>query len=327
MSSAFASHQWPSHGRALIAVGALAALLLSGCGAAASSSSSSRTALRGAAPAQGSSVPGFAGEVKAGAGTPTVLTDAAKPAVGVGPKLTKSASLDLQVKDIAAGAAKVRSVAAGLQALVLSEQIGKGGPGGPGPVPLAGSSEPFGGLGTLTLSVPADQLEVALNRLSAIGTVLARTTTSQDVTAQYVDTTSRLKTMRASVERVRALMAQTTNIGQVVVLEGELSRREADMESLQSQLDALGTSVERSTLAVSLSTPGNEPASETGFGAGLRAGWDAFMASAKGLFTALGALLPFAVFFTLVGAPLLWWRRRRANTPPAATVPGGPEAR
>src|SRR5665647_984963 len=189
--------------------------------------------------------------------------DASKPgsaAVSVGPKLTKSASLDLRVKDISVAAAQVRSIATGLQAQVLSEQIGTGGPGDPKPLSTNGvPSNDFNGFGTLTLSVPADKLDVALDQLAngKIGTVLQRTTSAQDVTSQYVDTESRLKTMRASVDRVRALMAQAKDIGQVVALEGEMSRREADLESLESQLAALKTSVERSTLAVSLSTPSN----------------------------------------------------------------------
>jgi hypothetical protein len=48
--------------------------------------------------------------------------DVAKPEVpvlGVAPKLTKNASLDLRVKDISAAAAQVRGIATGLQALVL----------------------------------------------------------------------------------------------------------------------------------------------------------------------------------------------------------------
>ena len=262
-------------------------------------------------------------EAKSGAGAPGAPADAAKPGsagVSVGPKLTKSASLELRVKDISVAASQVRSIATGLQAQVLSEQIGTGGPGDP--VPLSGnggsSSAPGDGfgLGTLTLSVPADNLGSALDQLGKIGTVLARNTSSQDVTSQYVDTESRLKTMRASVDRVRALMAQAKTLGQVVALESEMSRRQADLESLESQLAALKGSVERSTLAVSLRTPGNETVTENGFLAGLRSGWDAFAASAEGLFTGLGAVLPFAVFFALVGSPLVWWlRRRRASSP------------
>ena len=305
--------------RSLIAIGALTALLLAGCsGTVGPSSTSGDSAVGGVASARVGAEFNSPAGAKSVPGGPPGAADTAKPGapvVGVAPKLAKSASLDLRVKDIGVAAAQVRGIATGLQAQVLSEQIGRGGPGDPRP--LQDGSEPFGGFGTLTLSVPADQLDTALDQLARIGTVLRRNTSSQDVTSQYVDTESRLKTMRASVDRVRALMAQAKDIGQVVALESEMSRRQADLESLESQLDALKTSVERSTLAVSLSTPGNESVTDNGFLAGLRSGWDAFTASARGLFTAVGALLPFAVFFALVGTPLLWWwRRRRANRPP-----------
>jgi len=315
----------------MIATGALTALLLSGCSAGGSTGTSNDAAV-GGAPAQGRTQLDSAGEAKSGAVAPGAPADASKPGsavVSVGPKLTKSASLDLRVKDVSVAAAQVRTIATGLQAQVLNEQIGTGGPGDP--MPLSGKDESSGafiGFGTLTLSVPADQLDTALDQISKqVGTVLRRNTSSQDVTSQYVDTESRLKTMRASVERVRALMAQAKDIGQVVALESEMSRRQADLESLESQLAALKDSVERSTLAVSLSTPGNEPETDNGFLAGLRSGWDAFAASAEGLFTGIGAVLPFAVFFALVGSPLVWWlRRRRANRPPVVPAPGGPAA-
>jgi len=300
----------------LIAAGVLTTLLLAGCSGATTTSSTSGAAGGGVALQDSAQVKG-APEARTGAVAPGAPADASKPGsavASVGPKLTKSASLDLRVKNIRKAAASVRAIATGLQAQVLSEQIGGGLPGDPRP--LAGNGRPpsdFNGFGTLTLSVPADKLDVALDQLSAaqIGTVLQRTTASQDVTAQYVDTQSRLKTMRSSVDRVRALMAQAKDIGQVVVLESELSRREADLESLESQLAALNTAVDRSTLAVSLSTPGNEPVSDNGFLAGLGSGWDAFTASAAGLFKGLGAVLPFAVFFALVGAPIWWWLRHR----------------
>ena len=326
---------WPDlPGRSLVAIGA-AALLLAGCSAGGSdSSTASGGEVSGRVAARDSTQLNLAPESKPGAGGPVAPADAAKrasAAVSVGPKLTKSASLDLRVKEIGAAAAAVRGIAVGLQAQVISEQIGRGGPDDPRP--LSSNGDPstdigglgdLGGFGTLTLSVPADKLDSALDQLSKqVGTVLRRNTSSQDVTAQYVDTESRLKTMRSSVERVRALMAQAKDIGQVVALESEMSRRQGDLESLESQLTALKTSVERSTLAVSLSTPGNEPATDNSFLAGLRSGWDAFTASAAGLFKAIGAALPFAVFLVLVGAPIWWsWSRRRANRP--AHTPAGP---
>jgi hypothetical protein len=318
--------------RSLIAVGALSAVFLAGCGGGGSAGTSTQGTVGRGAPAQGSAgansapvaAPGAPSVSGVSAG-PAEVSGPGAPVIGVGPKLTKSASLDLQVKDIAAAAARVRSIATGLQAQVLSEQIGKGSPGGPRP--LQSEPDPLNGFGTLTLSVPSDQLDTALDQLARVGTVLGRNVSSQDVTFQYVDTESRLKTMRASVDRVRALMVQAKDIGQVVTLESEMSRREADLESLESQLGALKTSVARSTVTVSLSTPGNGPVTHNGFLEGLRSGWDAFTASASGLVTAIGAVLPFALFFALVGTPLVWWlRRRRSNRPPAWPAPDGVSA-
>jgi len=319
--------------RRIFVVGALSALLLSGCSGGGSSSTSAGAAVGGVSPAQDSARVNSAPEAKSVAGAPqagsAAVSKSGTPVVSLGPKLTKSASLDLRVKNISIAAAQVRSIATGLQALVLGEQIGNRGGGNPAPQSSNGeSSDDLGGFGTLTLSVPSDKLDTALDQLGKqVGTVLQRNTTAQDVTSQYVDTQSRLKTMTASVSRVRALMSKAKDLGQVVALEGELSRREADLESLQSQMDALNISVERSTLAVSLSTPGNEPATATGFLGGLRSGWDAFTTSAGGLSTGVGAVLPFAVFFALVGAPIWWsWRRRRPNPQPLMPAPAGPTA-
>ena len=328
--------------RRMTALGALGVLLLAGCSNGGAAPSSVEGAVGGRTSLQdsagGNIAPGYKsdpgaksapGAVSApdgkpvpGAGAAAGPSEVAKrgPVPGVSPKLTKSASLDLQVKDIAAAAARVRSVATGLQAQVLSEQIGRGNPGDPIPLRegtespgIPGDSADLGSFGTLTLSVPADRLDSALDQLAKVGTVLRRNASSQDVTAQYVDTESRLKTMRASVDRVRALMARAKDLGQVVALESEMSRRQADLESLESQRAELKTSAERSTLAVSLSTPtkADDPVTAGGFSDGLGAGWDAFTASASGLFTAIGAVLPFAVFFAVVGAPLVWWLRRR----------------
>jgi Domain of unknown function (DUF4349) len=310
---------------AIGAISAVCAIVLAGCGGAGTSTSSG--AAGGVAPAPDSAaLSDRANAAKSAPGAPVgqaAVSRTGTPIVGIGPELTMSASLDLRVKDIGAAAARVRRIGAGLQAIVLSEQLGKGGPGDA--TPLSGSGESstrFGGLGTLTLSVPADKLDAALDQLTAGVTVLQRSTSSQDVTSQYVDTQSRLKTMSASVERVRALMSLAKDLGQVVALESEMSRREADLESLESQLDALKNSVERSTLTVSLSTAGNEPVTDNAFLAGLRSGWDAFTASASGLLKAVGALLPFVLFMSLLAAPLWpWWRRRQGQQPPVIPTP------
>ncbi|MGN6636964.1 MAG: DUF4349 domain-containing protein [Oryzihumus sp.] len=314
----------PRRGRLAAVAGALLVAALAGC----SSSGNSASSSAGAASEAGG--PSVSGDQKAPAasgsgGSPG--SQAVTQVVAAERKITRTASLSIQVKDVAGAATAVHVIVDGLDGFVLNEQLGKD--GGPQPLPGATPSQAFNGFGTITVSVPADKLDTTLDQLARVGTVLSRSTTSQDVTDQYVDTASRVKTMQASLDRVRALLAQATNIGQVVSLESELSRREADLESLQAELAALKGSVDRSTVTVALSTPAVVAATvdNTGFLAGLRQGWHAFKTSVTAVLTVVGALLPFAALVALVGWPLWRWLRRRqagVTASPAPAAPGAP---
>jgi hypothetical protein len=244
---------------------------------------------------------------------------AAVTAVAYDRKLARRADISITVGDVDAAAAKVRAIAASAKGMVTAEAI---------------SSEPddpaLGGFSTITISVPTAELDATLDRLAEIGEVHSRNASTDDVTAQYVDTESRVKTMQASVDRVRALMTQATKLGDVVALEAELSRRQADLEATQSQLAALEDSVALSPVDVQLSTDEQvleEAEDDTGFLAGLQAGWTAFTGSVTVLLTLVGAILPFAVVAALVLVPVLVWLRRRTGRGPVQQpVPAPPTA-
>ena len=231
-------------------------------------------------------------------------------------KLSRRADISLMVEDVDAAASRVRSIAATAKGIVLAEAI---------------SSEPDlpdqGGFSTITISVPTQSLDTTLDEIAELGTVHSRNTSTDDVTAQYVDVESRVATMQASVDRVRALMGQATKLADIVALEAELSRRQADLEATQSQLAALEDSVALAPVEVRLSTDATvlaEADDDTGFLAGLTAGWAAFTASVGVVLTVLGALLPFAVVLALVAVPVVVWLRRRGpRVPTAAAAPAG----
>lgn len=325
---------------------AVSAVLLAGCSGGAASSASGATAAdqsQGVPPGQsphglsGSSAEGSSANGATGGAPARAAGSTADVPAPVGSRIARTASLQLRVADVPRAAASIRTMVTGLDGYVVSEQIGSsdvadlagGEPGAQASV--------VDRVGEMTLSVPSVKLDPTLDRLGQLGTVVDRSTSSEDVTSQYVDTESRLRTMRASVDRVRALMGRATALGQVVQLEGELSRRQGDLEALESQLAVLKGSVERSTVTVRLLAPGAVAASGhgTGFAAGLTGGWHAFTTSVTGVLTAVGAVLPFAVVAALVGAPVLWWLRRRRAAPggPGAgqvtgsPVPDGPAAR
>jgi hypothetical protein len=297
--------------RAVAALAVAAGLALAGCSASSEPAASTAAGDTAAAPelaAAPQAEPTQAGpaEGRALAGAGKANRSAAEP---VQPMLAKKASVSIEVPDVADAAERVRGVAAAHDGIIVVESIGSG---EGGRTPREPDSEPFGGHGTLTVSVPAASLDATLADLAKVGTVVARGSNSTDVTSHVVDTDSRIRTMSASVDRVRALMRQARDVSQIVELESELSRRQADLESLESQRDALKGRVEQATIAVSLSTATHAKTEEAGgFAAGLKAGWDAFVSSGRGLLTGVGAVLPFAVLVGLVAVPVAAWLRRR----------------
>lgn len=337
-TSAVGGHRSPGYAaglhrrRRLVALGAgvlalCVALSLGACSANGGAASSAADGSVIGAPAAGpaGAAPGLAGRpevAKAGPG-------AVAPVVNR--KLVRTATLRMRVDRVAAAAADVQAIAVGLGGIVSSENISSGDPhdGTPDPTATGASSAAAPGAtntavavrdesGTMTLQVPAAKLDAALDQLAKLGTVLQRTTSSDDVTSTYVDTSSRIATMKASIDRIRALMARTTAIDQIVTIETELSKREADLESLQATLATLDAQTTMSTVSLSLATRiAPTPAEEggSGFLYGLRGGWSAFTSILAGLVTGLGALLPFLAALVLVGVPVrLWWRRRAVST-------------
>ncbi|MEE4422049.1 DUF4349 domain-containing protein [Streptomyces bugieae] len=171
----------------------------------------------------------------------------------------------------------------------------------------------------LVLRVPPAEYDAVLVRLARLGTVVSRQVSAKDVTDQVVDVDSRVRTQRASVARVRALMEKATSIGDIVSLESELSSRQADLESLEAQLKSLRDRTAMATVTLLLRQPDAAPdgASDDdtrSFGDALSGGWRAFLAAVKWLLVALGAVLPFAV---AVGLLYGLWRLVRGRLPSA----------
>ena len=147
------------------------------------------------------------------------------------------------------------------------------------------------------------------------------TKTSQDVTNQVVDTQARLTTYKESVARVRTLLTKAKTIGQIVEVEGELTRREADLESMEGQLAVLKSQTAYATITLHLQQKAPKvkevapPAPKKpkkpihGFIGGLKAGGRGFATVAIGIATVLGATLPF--LGVLVALALIAWFTRR----------------
>ncbi len=111
----------------------------------------------------------------------------------------------------------------------------------------------LGGAATvMSLKIPAEFFEDAVERLSELGTVRTVRITSQDVTERIVDLESQISTSEVSVDRLRALLAEAGNINAITRLESELLDRETNLERLRGQLRTLQDQVALSTIVLTL---------------------------------------------------------------------------
>ena len=177
---------------------------------------------------------------------------------------------------------------------------------------------------SLTLKVPPDSLVPVLDRLAALGVEQSRQVSTQDVTQQVADVSSRVTSARAAVATLTALYQHATKIGDIIAIESQLSQRESDLEALEAQQRALAAQTSAATIHLYLSGESSLPAktkpADKGFIAGLKAGWRHFTAAAVAVATALGALLPFLLLLVVVVAALRLILKRRRVAPVAVTV-------
>ena len=190
------------------------------------------------------------------------------------------------------------------------------------------SSDGSSARATIQLRVPAQRFTSVLDSLAELGKQLQRDVNTEDVTEQTVDLDARIATQQARVTSGRRLLAQAKTLNELILLESEVAKREADLASLEAKKRRLADLTALSTITVTLLGPeaerivDDEP--ETGFLAGLRGGWKAFLVSLELLLTVLGALVPWAIG---VGVPIyvlirvLRKVRRQRPAAPAPFVP------
>lgn len=165
------------------------ALMLGGCGGAGNESDTSG----GAAPAE---------REEAGGGTGADTGGKRRdPKAGEPPRVViHSGSLHLEVSDVGKAADEAADLA-----LDADGAIGRD---------VRTSTDRYDEA-KLTLRIPATQFAATLKELSALGKELERDISAEDVSEAMLDLDSRIASKRASVKRVRALLAQAQSLDEI----------------------------------------------------------------------------------------------------------------
>ena len=94
--------------------------------------------------------------------------------------------------------------------------------------------------GAVSVRVPAERLDEAIERLRGMASeVNAEVSTSRDVTDEYIDTTGRLKNLKATESALIALLGRTGQVDDLLKVQQELTRVLEQMEQLQGRIKFL----------------------------------------------------------------------------------------
>ncbi|MBL8549733.1 MAG: DUF4349 domain-containing protein [Hyphomonadaceae bacterium] len=159
------------------------------------------------------------------------------------------------------------------------------------------------------------------------GRVQARSTTTEDLTRAIVDTEASLRARRTLRDRLQALLASRPGrLSDLLEVERELARVQAEIDATQSNLAVMRTRVDMSALSISYESQPRSVAAGTF--TPLRNALAGFVSvvvqGVAIIITLIAGLLPFALLLWLIGWLLLGWRKRRGGrffnrpqTPPA----------
>jgi len=181
----------------------------------------------------------------------------------------------------------------------------------------------------LTVRIPSDSVDKAVDELGALGTVEQVSLSANDVTLQVRDLDAQIKALQASVDRLLALVGQAATTADLVQLETAISDRQSQLDSLTSQKQYLADQISYSTITLDLQQKGVLPTNVPGdFWSGLATGWASLTAALSGFVVVIGVLIPWLLPLAVIAAivVLVVVLSRRAKKPRAPHGPSEPRS-
>ncbi|MDZ8118102.1 DUF4349 domain-containing protein [Pontiella agarivorans] len=105
---------------------------------------------------------------------------------------------------------------------------------------------------TMVVRIPADRLGGMVDSMGSLGEVTAQSLSSQDVTELYIDMQARLGTKKKLRDRLQNLLDRADEVKDILAIEKELTRLQADIDSMTARLKAMKGKVDYASLTVQL---------------------------------------------------------------------------
>lgn len=273
----------PSRQFALILI---LALLLAACGSAALPTQ------RAASEAPGALMATMVPEKSAmdSAAEPESMGGAVAQAQQVQRKIIRDVNLTVRFEDVLGAADKIKGIAATRGGYVVQTNIYETG------------EKQY--QGTITLRVDADQLDVALSEIKALGIeTINEQSSATDVTEEYVDLSARLDNLKRTETELQELLTEvrknSKKAEEVLAIYRELTEIRGQIESIQGRMKMIDTLSSLATISVSL-VPPTAIVANPGWSLGGTVG-----EALRTLVSALQVVATLGVNLIIVGLPLL----------------------
>jgi hypothetical protein len=168
------------------------------------------------------------------------------PSLASGQMLIRSGQIELEAKDPAALVDQVRQIAtaasAGADAGYVADER------------LQSSNGVY--TATITINVPAPAFATVMQALRGLGSrVLNETSSSQDVTEQFVDVDAQLQALRATQAQLLQLLGKTQQVSDTLAVQRELSNVDTQINQLEGRENYLKAHSAFSTIVVTIHPP------------------------------------------------------------------------
>jgi hypothetical protein len=190
--------------------------------------------------------------------------------------------------------------------------------------------ESVDGLGARSVSmevrVPSSGFDRSMQELTALGKVLDKQVTAEDVTEEFVDTQSVLRNLKRTEGRLLEHLSKTGKLSDTLLIEKELTRVRQEIERNEGRMRFLSHRVAFSTINVTLRETARKqalvPPESFSTGQQVSDASRSLVEFLRGLWTMVIWVGIWAVVWLPIAVVLiLWVRRERRKSQPARVVP------
>ncbi len=167
------------------------------------------------------------------------------------------------------------------------------------------SSSESGNYLSISARIPRSHFDEAMVATGKFGRMISKNVYSRDVTEQFYDLSSRLKTKEVMLSRLQSYLEVAKDVKDMIQIESKLNEVTSDLEVMRGQMNRLSGQIEYSTVDLSMSLPVNR--TEDGFvlpdaRSKIRAFVGNVLAFFVGLFFAILYVIVFGVPLVLLSA-------------------------